>query len=154
MDTIAKHRTWLLEALRLHFDEKLPRIEAGRRLGIPKPRPAISLFASGRPVSPGLAATNQRQNSWISAFTNRHPGKSSVLPASSLLPVKSLSPATTTTPPTATKIAMAEQSMQPGVSAWRLPAKITLTIIFCSTGGDFISRGCWLRGQMRRSCCP
>ncbi len=31
-----KHRTWILEALRLHFDEKLPRIEAGRRLGIPK----------------------------------------------------------------------------------------------------------------------
>lgn len=28
-----KHRTWLLKALRLHFDEKLPRIEAGRRLG-------------------------------------------------------------------------------------------------------------------------
>ncbi len=31
-----KHRTWIPEALRLHFDEKLPRTEAGRRLGIPK----------------------------------------------------------------------------------------------------------------------
>ncbi len=30
------HRTLLLEALRLHSDEKLPRIEAGRRLGITK----------------------------------------------------------------------------------------------------------------------
>ncbi|EIW6807172.1 IS66-like element accessory protein TnpA [Salmonella enterica] len=31
-----KHRTWIIEALRLHFEEHLPRIEAGRRLGIPK----------------------------------------------------------------------------------------------------------------------
>ncbi|PPC67019.1 IS66 family insertion sequence hypothetical protein, partial [Pantoea sp. ICBG 985] len=28
-----KHRTWLLEALHLHFDENLARVEAGRRLG-------------------------------------------------------------------------------------------------------------------------
>ncbi len=39
-----KHRTWILEALRLHFDEKLPRIEAGRRLGIPKTN-VCELFA-------------------------------------------------------------------------------------------------------------
>ncbi|RAP68499.1 hypothetical protein ACZ87_03848 [Candidatus Erwinia dacicola] len=31
-----KYRTWLLEVLRLHFEEKLPRIEAGRQSGIPK----------------------------------------------------------------------------------------------------------------------
>lgn len=31
-----KRRTWLIDALRLHFDEHLSRIEAGRRLGIPK----------------------------------------------------------------------------------------------------------------------
>ena len=31
-----KHRTWLLEALRLHFKENLSRNEAGDRLGIPK----------------------------------------------------------------------------------------------------------------------
>lgn len=29
-------RTWLIDALRLHFDERLSRIEAGRQLGIPK----------------------------------------------------------------------------------------------------------------------
>ena len=31
-----KRRAWLIDALRLHFDEHLSRIEAGRRLGIPK----------------------------------------------------------------------------------------------------------------------
>ncbi|MCE0799473.1 IS66-like element accessory protein TnpA [Buttiauxella sp. S04-F03] len=31
-----KYRTLLLEALHLHFDEHLPRLEVGRRLGIPK----------------------------------------------------------------------------------------------------------------------
>lgn len=37
MDIIAvKYRTLLLEALHLHFDEHLPRLEVGRRLGIPK----------------------------------------------------------------------------------------------------------------------
>ncbi|MFG3825330.1 IS66 family insertion sequence element accessory protein TnpB, partial [Escherichia coli] len=28
--------TWITEALRLHFEEHLPRIVAGRRLGVPK----------------------------------------------------------------------------------------------------------------------
>lgn len=37
MDIIAvKYRTLLLEALHLHFDEHLPRLEVGRRLAIPK----------------------------------------------------------------------------------------------------------------------
>ncbi|EEZ7046340.1 IS66 family insertion sequence element accessory protein TnpB, partial [Escherichia coli] len=27
-----KHRTWITEALRLHFEEHLPRVVAGRRL--------------------------------------------------------------------------------------------------------------------------
>ncbi|HBM0098259.1 TPA: IS66 family insertion sequence element accessory protein TnpB, partial [Salmonella enterica subsp. enterica serovar Blitta] len=27
-----EHRTWILEALRLHFEEHLSRVEAGRRL--------------------------------------------------------------------------------------------------------------------------
>ncbi|EQA3708405.1 IS66-like element accessory protein TnpA, partial [Escherichia coli] len=31
-----EYRTWITEALRLHFEEHLPRIVAGRRLGVPK----------------------------------------------------------------------------------------------------------------------
>lgn len=42
-----KHRTWISEALRLHFEEHLPRIVAGRRLGVPKST-VCSLFARFR----------------------------------------------------------------------------------------------------------
>lgn len=31
-----EYRTWITEALRLHFEEHLPRIVAGRRLGVQK----------------------------------------------------------------------------------------------------------------------
>ncbi|ENZ9917893.1 hypothetical protein ACFLJI_004679 [Salmonella enterica] len=31
-----KYRTLLLDALRLHFDEHIPRLDVGRRFGIPK----------------------------------------------------------------------------------------------------------------------
>ncbi len=31
-----EYRIWITEALRLHFEEHLPRIVAGRRLGVPK----------------------------------------------------------------------------------------------------------------------
>lgn len=31
-----KHRTWITEALRLHFEEHLPQVVVGRRLGVPK----------------------------------------------------------------------------------------------------------------------
>ncbi|MFB5751538.1 IS66 family insertion sequence element accessory protein TnpB, partial [Shigella flexneri] len=31
-----EYRTWITEALRLHFEEYLPRVVAGRRLGVPK----------------------------------------------------------------------------------------------------------------------
>ena len=31
-----EYRTWITEALRLHFEEHLPQIVAGRRLGVPK----------------------------------------------------------------------------------------------------------------------
>ena len=43
-----KHRTWLLEALRLHFEEKLSRIEAGRRLGT-----GTGFRVRGAPLSAG-----------------------------------------------------------------------------------------------------
>ncbi len=58
-----KHRTWLIEVLRLHFEEKLPRIEAGRRLGIPKTT-ACDLFVRFRKAGlSAFAATDQRKKS-------------------------------------------------------------------------------------------
>ncbi len=55
-----KHRTWLLEALHLHFDENLARVEAGRRLGIPKTTVCDLLFASGKPGFRGLCPRHVR----------------------------------------------------------------------------------------------
>ncbi|MCR5948595.1 hypothetical protein D6T91_22750, partial [Salmonella enterica subsp. houtenae] len=42
-----KHRAWITEALRLHFEEHLFRVEAGRRLGVPKTT-VCSLFVRFR----------------------------------------------------------------------------------------------------------
>lgn len=53
-----KHRTWLLEVLRLHFEEKLPCIEAGRRLGILKTTQRVpDQRHAGRINSSGLGKT-------------------------------------------------------------------------------------------------
>lgn len=151
-----KHRTWLPEVLRLHFEEKLPRIEAGRRLGIPKTT-ACDLFV--RFMKTGLSwPLPPRINAkiWINAFTDRHPENPPFHPVPRS-PVKSLSPANDHNAPTSPATSKSHwwSSRCSPASAWHsLPVKITLMTICCSTGGAFISRGCWLRGQTRRSCCP
>ena len=113
-----KHRTWLLEVLRLHFEEKLPRIEAGRRLGIPKTT-ACDLFVRFRkaglswPLPPRINAKNLDKRLYRQASR-----KSSVLPAAPApceIPVARKRPRRPNFP-RAFKIAMVEQSMQPGVS--------------------------------------
>ncbi len=151
-----KHRTWLLEALRLHFDEKLPRIEAGRRLGIPKTT-ACDLFVRFRkaglswPLPPRINAKILDKRLYQQA--SRKSSVLPVVPAPCEIPVARKRPRRPNFPATS-KSPWWSSRCSPA-SAWHsLPAKITLTIISCSTGGDFISRGCWLRGQMRRSCCP
>ncbi|EPF0317368.1 IS66-like element accessory protein TnpA [Enterobacter chuandaensis] len=85
-----KHRTWLLEVLRLHFEEKLPRIEAGRRLGIPKTT-ACDLFVRFRkaglswPLPPQINAKNldKRLYQQVSRKSSVLP----VVPASCEIPV-------------------------------------------------------------------
>ncbi len=47
-----EYRTWITEALRLHFEEHLPRVVAGRRLGVPKST-VCGLFVSGSPEQCG-----------------------------------------------------------------------------------------------------
>lgn len=116
-----KHRTWLLEALRLHFEEKLARIEAGRRLGIPKTT-VCDLFVRFRkaglswPLPPRINAKNldkrlYRQDSRKSSV---HP-----VPAPCEIPVARKRHRRPNFPRDF-KIAMVEQSMQPGVSVAQL----------------------------------
>ncbi|MEW3006837.1 hypothetical protein MZT84_17740 [Escherichia coli] len=58
-----KHRTWITEALRLHFEEHLPRVVAGRRLGVPKST-VCSMFVRFRraglswPLPAGMSGKN------------------------------------------------------------------------------------------------
>ncbi|EIY5386380.1 transposase [Klebsiella variicola] len=117
-----KHRTWILEALRLHFEEKLPRIEAGRRLGIPKTtvcdlfvrfrKSGLSWPLSDR-ISPGkLDKRLYRQSAW----------KATALPVAPSTPE---TPAVSRRPrrpnfPREFKIALVERSMQPGVNVAQL----------------------------------
>lgn len=113
-----KHRTWLLEALRLHFDEKLSRIEAGRRLGIPKTT-VCDLFVRFRksglpwPLPVRVSAGSLERRLYQPASR-----KGTVLPAAP-------EPAPRRRPrrpnfPREFKIALVEQSMQPGVSVAQL----------------------------------
>jgi len=117
-----KHRIWLLEVLRLHFEEKLPRIEAGRRLGIPKTT-ACDLFVRFRkaglslPLPPRINAKNLDKRLYRQA-----PRKSSVLPvapAPCKIIVARKRPRRPNFPRDV-KIALVAQSMQPGVSVAQL----------------------------------
>lgn len=117
-----KHRTWLLEVLRLHFEEKLPRIEAGRRLGIPKTT-ACDLFVRFRkaglswPLPPRISAKNldkrlYRQASRKSSVPPRAPVPCEITVARKRLRRPNF--------PRDFKIALVEQSMQSGVSVAQL----------------------------------
>ncbi|QZN96679.1 IS66-like element accessory protein TnpA [Symbiopectobacterium purcellii] len=115
-----KHRTWLLEALRLHFEEKLPRIEAGRRLGIPKST-ACDLFVRFRKAGlswPLPARINARK---LDKRLYRQDSRKSP----TLYPVPVEIPAARKRSrrpnfPQDFKISLVEQSMQPGVSVAQL----------------------------------
>ncbi|HCC3327939.1 TPA: transposase [Salmonella enterica] len=117
-----KHRTWLLEVLRLHFEEKLPRIEAGRRLGIPKTT-ACDLFVRFRkaglswPLPPRINAKNLDKR--LYRQDSRKSSGLPVVPAPCEIPVARKR---TRRPnfPRDFKIALVAQSMQPGVSVAQL----------------------------------
>ncbi|MFD0352115.1 transposase [Kitasatospora aburaviensis] len=51
-------------------------------------------------------------------------------------------------------MAMVEQSMQPGVSVAQLARENNINDNLLFNWRRLYQRGCWLRGQMRRSCCP
>lgn len=117
-----KHRTWILEALRLHFNEKLPRIEAGRRLGIPKTT-VCELFARFSkaglpwPLPARVSARSLEKRLYRPASR-----KAAVLPAAPEL-AETLVPRRRPRRPNFPrdfKIALVEQSMQPGVSVAQL----------------------------------
>lgn len=117
-----KHRTWILEALRLHFEEKLSRIEAGRRPGIPKTT-VCDLFVRFRksglswPLSDRVTPRNLDKRLYRQSTR-----KATVLPVVPA-PIETL--AVSRRPrrpnfPRDFKIALVERSMQPGVNVAQL----------------------------------
>ncbi|MEQ0113361.1 IS66-like element accessory protein TnpA [Klebsiella sp. JN_Kp123] len=117
-----KHRTWLLEVLRLHFEEKLPRIETGRRFGIPQTTNCdlfVRFRKAGRswPLPLRINAKNLDKRLYRQASR-----KSSVLPVAPA-PCKitvALKRPRRPNFPRDFKIALVAQSMQPGVSVAQL----------------------------------
>ncbi|KGT85994.1 transposase [Erwinia typographi] len=117
-----KHRTWILEALRLHFEEKLPRIEAGRRLGIPKTT-VCDLFVRFRksglswPLSDRI--TPGKLDKRLYRQSTRKATALPVAPAPLETPAVSRRPRRPNFPRDF-KIALVERSMQPGVNVAQL----------------------------------
>ena len=65
-----KHRTWITEALRLHFEEHLPQVVVGRRLGVPKST-ACGMFVRFRKA--GFCPQVCRSGSLMAVFTGVPP---------------------------------------------------------------------------------
>lgn len=111
-----EHRTWLIEALRLHFEEHLPRVVAGRRLGVPKST-VCGLFARFRksglswPLPAGMSEQELDARLYEKASTVPviHP-ESTVMSGTPVVKKRQRRPNF----PYEFKIALVEQSLQPG----------------------------------------
>ena len=144
-----RNQTWLLEALLLHFDEKLSRIEAGRRLGIPKTT-VCELFVRFQraglswplPDSVNLKALNNR-------FYQQASRKSPVPPPSAeptAIPAPRRRPRRPNFPREFELLWW--KSLCNRASAWHsLHAKMTSMTTCCSTGGAIISRAAGCSGR-------
>ncbi len=154
-----KHRTWLLEALHLHFDENLARVEAGRRLGIPKTT-VCDLFVRFRKAGLSWPLPPPCQNkNWMSVFTAPYPAHRQCL----WLPLrtKSRTPESASADQTSRERSKSHWSRNHCSQALMWPslhAKTALTITCCSTGAAFTGRACCFHTTVSRhcflSCCP
>lgn len=117
-----KHRTWILEALRLHFEEHLSRVEAGRRLGVPRTT-VCELFARFRkaglvwPLPSGMSEQelDARLYRPIAAVPTVVP-EVTVIPEAPAVRKRIRRPNF----PREFKIALVEQSLQPGANVAQL----------------------------------
>lgn len=111
-----EYRTWITEALRLHFEEHLPRVVAGRRLGVPKST-VCSMFVRfckaglSWPLPAGMSERELDARLYGSAST-----VSVVLTESTVMPEVPVVKKRPRRPnfPYEFKIALVEQSLQPG----------------------------------------
>ncbi|EEJ5471807.1 transposase [Salmonella enterica subsp. diarizonae] len=117
-----KHRTWIFEALRLHFEEHLSWVEAGRRLGIPRTT-VCELFVRFReaglvwPLSSGMSEQelDARLYRPLSAVPTVVP-EATVMPETPSVRKRIRRPNF----PREFKIALVERSLQPGANVAQL----------------------------------
>lgn len=117
-----KYRTLLLDALHIHFDERLLRLEVGRRLGIPKST-ICDFFArfAKHEISWPLPADMQSEKLEYLVY----PGKGTAHLPEAPEPVLPEAPAVCKRPrrpnfPREFKIALAEKSLEPGANVAQL----------------------------------
>lgn len=117
-----KYRALLLDALHLHFDERLPRLEVGRRLGIPKST-ICDFFVrfAKHEISWPLPADMQSEK----LESLLYPGKGTAHLPETSEPVLPEAPAVRKRPRRPNflhefKIALAEKSLEPGVNVAQL----------------------------------
>ncbi|EOP9009175.1 IS66-like element accessory protein TnpA, partial [Escherichia coli] len=111
-----EYRTWITEALRLHFEEHLPRIVAGRRLGVPKST-VCGMFVRFRKAGlswPLPASMSERElDACLYGSASTVPVVLTENTVMSEVPVVKKRPRRPNFP-YAFKIALVEQSLQPG----------------------------------------
>lgn len=149
--------TWITEALRLHFEEHLPRVVAGRRLGVPKST-VCSMFVRFRraglswPLPAGMS--EQELDACLYGQFSTVPV---VRPESTVI---SEAPVVKKRPrrpnfPYEFKIALVEQSLQPGACVAQIAGKTESTITCSSTGAINTGKvACCLPEKICRHCFP
>ncbi|WP_405391187.1 IS66-like element accessory protein TnpA [Pantoea stewartii] len=116
-----KHRTWLLEALHLHFDENLARVEAGRRLGIPKTT-VCDLFVRFRKAGLSWPLPPAMSEQKLDECLYRSLSSAPPVPVVTVTDEKPNARKRIRRPnfPRAFKIALVEKSLQPGTNVAQL----------------------------------
>ncbi|MFT4273084.1 MAG: IS66-like element accessory protein TnpA [Pantoea sp.] len=116
-----KHRTWLLEALHLHFDENLARVEAGRRLGIPKTT-VCDLFVRFRKAGLSWPLPSAMSEQKLDECLYRPLSSAPPAPVVTVMTAKTIVRKRIRRPnfPRAFKIALVEKSLQPGTNVAQL----------------------------------
>lgn len=147
-----KHRTWITEALRLHFEEHLPRVVAGRRLGVPKST-VCSMFVRFRraglswPLPAGMS--EQELDACLYGQFSTVPV---VRPESTVI---SEAPVVKKRPrrpnfPYEFKIALVEQSLQPGACVAQVYPRLFLGV-YCSQPGFVKTSSCEIAWPLRKN---
>lgn len=151
-----KHRTWIFEALLLHFEEHLSRVKAGRRLGIPRTT-VCELFVRFReaglvwPLSSGMS--EQELDARLYRPLSAVP---TVVPEATVMPEMPAVRKRIRRPnfPRELKIALVERSLQPGANVAQLAREHNINITCCSTGAGFTGRACCYPTMMSQHCFP